>query len=462
MESVDAVHFRRVLSSYPTGVVVVCADAPRGPVGMSCNSFTAVSLSPPLIAVCPADTSTTWPGIREAGRFCVSVLASDSAEICAKFARKGADRFAGVDVRQRSHGPAIGNAAAWIDCELYDEIRAGDHTIALGRVVALEMREEAAPLVFWASKYGTVAPLPMEEPMTTTPSTRYRMPVGFGPAPGPRQKADGTEWTAEQTGTMRQEFLTVDFLGRAAQLQRLLPPGFRLRGEPVVSVQLGFFRDLYWLAGRGYGVLMPLIPVTYEGRTETIEGNYMPVIWEGLADAIVTGRDELGFPKLAADFPDLDVDLARGSVTGAASWLGFEFFSAALTGLAEVPDARPPAGAPMITFKYVPRTSPHGAGGADIAHVTTGAAAANGGAANGVADSAGGYRRWEGAAELTWHHAKFEQLPTTFHVVNGLADLDVVEYRGAAYFQAALPGHVISGAEQRAVDPAEDLRHAAF
>jgi hypothetical protein len=189
----------------------------------------------------------------------------------------------------------------------------------------------------------------------------------------------------------------------------------------------------------------------------------MPVIWEGLADAIVTGRDELGFPKLAADFPDLNVDLARGSVTGAASWLGFEFFSAALTGLAEVPDARPPAGAPMITFKYVPRTSPHGAGGADIAHVTTGAGAANGGGTNGGgAGPAGGYRRWEGAAELTWHRAKFEQLPTTFHVVNGLADLDVVEYRGAAYFQAALPGHVISGAQQRVVDPAEDHRHAAF
>jgi 3-hydroxy-9,10-secoandrosta-1,3,5(10)-triene-9,17-dione monooxygenase reductase component len=150
-------HFRRVLSSYPTGVVVVCADSPSGPVGMSCNSFTAVSLSPPLIAVCPADTSTTWPGIRATGRFCVSVLASDSAEICAQFARKGADRFAGVDVRPRSHGPAIGNAVAWLDCELYDEIRAGDHTIALGRVVALEMREEAAPLVFWASRYGTVA-----------------------------------------------------------------------------------------------------------------------------------------------------------------------------------------------------------------------------------------------------------------------------------------------------------------
>jgi len=195
-------------------------------------------------------------------------------------------------------------------------------------------------------------------PNTTTPFTRYRMPVGFGPAPGPRQKADGTEWTADETGTMRLEFLTISFLGRAGQLERLLPPGFSLRGEPVVSVQLGFFRDLYWLAGRGYGILHPLIPVTYTGKTERIEGNFMPVIWEGLADAIVTGRDELGFPKLAADFPDFRVDLASGRVSGTASWLGFEFFSAELTGLTEVRDAQPPAADPMLTFKYVPRTSP--------------------------------------------------------------------------------------------------------
>jgi hypothetical protein len=299
-------------------------------------------------------------------------------------------------------------------------------------------------------------------PNTITPFTRYRMPVGFGPAPGPRQKADGTEWKPEETGTMRQEFLTISFLGRTGQLERLLPPGFSLRGEPVVSVQLGFFRDLYWLADRGYGILHPLIPVTYTGKTERIEGNFMPVIWEGMADAVITGRDELGFPKLAADIPDFDVDLASGRVSGTASWLGFEFFSAELTGLAEVRDAQPAAADPMLTFKYVPRTSPHGAGGADIAHVTTGAPPANGSQPGAGPNRVPGYRRWEGAGKFTWNRAKFGQLPTTFHVINGLAGLDVVEYRGAAYFQATLPGHVISGGAQRSVEPPDDLRYEAF
>ena len=73
-----------------------------------------------------------------------------------------------------------------------------------------------------------------------------------------------------------------------------------------------------------------------------------------------------------------------------------------------------------------------------------------------------GYRRWEGTGTFTWNRAKFEQLPATFHVTNGLAGLDVVEYRGAVYFQATLPGHVISGGTQRSVEPADDLRYEAF
>lgn len=158
MDFVDPSHFRRVLSSYPTGVVVVCAYTPQGPVGMACNSFTAVSLDPPLIAVCPAESSTTWPAIREVGRFCVSVLAADDAEISSRFARRSGDRFAGTSIDQRSHGPAISTAIAWLDCELHAEVRAGDHSIALGRVVGLERRDDAEPLVFWSSTYASLAP----------------------------------------------------------------------------------------------------------------------------------------------------------------------------------------------------------------------------------------------------------------------------------------------------------------
>lgn len=301
--------------------------------------------------------------------------------------------------------------------------------------------------------------------MTTTPRQRFRMPVSFGPAPGPRQKSDGSLWTLEETGTMRQEFLSFEFVTREDQLQALLPPGFVLRGEPVVTVLSGFFRDLYWLAGRGYGILHPLIPVTYHGRDETIEGNYMPVIWEGLADAVITGRDELGFPKLPADFSALEFDPAKGTARSSASWLDFEFFSAEAHDLVEVPGARPPAPAPNLTFKYVPRTSSYGSEGADIAEVTTGANAEppSGDALDAAAASKISYRRWEGSGELAWHPATFAQLPTTHHVVNGLAALDVVEFRSAAYYELTLPGLLVAGAaEQRSVAAAEDNRFVQF
>ncbi|WP_372389186.1 acetoacetate decarboxylase family protein [Xanthomonas axonopodis] len=104
-----------------------------------------------------------------------------------------------------------------------------------------------------------------------------------------------------------------------AALEALLPPGFSLRGEPLVHVSLACFRKLYWLAGRGYGILKVGLPVTYTGKTETIDGAFCLVIWEGRPDAIMTGREELGFPKLFADMPELDIDLEQGRALGGAS-----------------------------------------------------------------------------------------------------------------------------------------------
>jgi flavin reductase (DIM6/NTAB) family NADH-FMN oxidoreductase RutF len=147
--------FRHVLGHYPTGVAVVTAERPDGPVGMACNSFTSVSLEPPLIAVCPAKSSETWPEIRDAGRFLVNLMHRDHEALVREFARKGADRFASVDFHPHGCGPALDDALAWIGCSLYAEHDAGDHTIALGRVMGLQAREDLEPLVFFRGRYGT-------------------------------------------------------------------------------------------------------------------------------------------------------------------------------------------------------------------------------------------------------------------------------------------------------------------
>ena len=152
--------FRRVLGHLPTGVTVITATADGRPLGMAANSFTSVSLDPPLILFCPANSSTTWPEIKRTGRCCVNVLAGHHEELSRRFYRKGIDRFAGVSYTERACGPRLADAVAWIDCVFRDEHEAGDHTIVVSRVIGLEASEDATPLVFHRGAYGTFAGSP--------------------------------------------------------------------------------------------------------------------------------------------------------------------------------------------------------------------------------------------------------------------------------------------------------------
>ena len=154
---IEADDFRHVLGHFPTGVAVVTANGRHGPVGMACNSLTSVSLRPPLIAICPAKSSETWPEIRDSGRFLLNLMHRDHGSTVLKFARKKTDRFEAVPFHQRPCGPALDDALAWIECGIAAEHDAGDHTIALGRVLALDARGEVEPLVFYRGRYGTFA-----------------------------------------------------------------------------------------------------------------------------------------------------------------------------------------------------------------------------------------------------------------------------------------------------------------
>ena len=148
--------FRRVLGQLPTGVTVLTAFAGGMPVGMAANSVTSVSLAPPLLLACPARTSETWPLLRSAGRFCVNVLAEPQADLARRFSRRGIDRFEGIEWSARDTGPGLPGAVAWIECALRSEHDAGDHTVVLADVLALEAAE-GTPLVFFQGRYGTFA-----------------------------------------------------------------------------------------------------------------------------------------------------------------------------------------------------------------------------------------------------------------------------------------------------------------
>lgn len=149
--------FRRVMGHLPTGVVVVAAHGAGQVVGMAVNSITSVSLQPRLVSICAAKSSTTWPQIRRAGRYCVSILADHHEGASRRFSQPG-DRFAGLAWHDRPGGPALDDAVAWIDCELYAEYAAGDHTIAVGAVVSLDAAEDRRALVFFRGQYGQFVP----------------------------------------------------------------------------------------------------------------------------------------------------------------------------------------------------------------------------------------------------------------------------------------------------------------
>ena len=289
------------------------------------------------------------------------------------------------------------------------------------------------------------------------PGVRYRMPAVFGPAPGPRQKGDGTQWKPEETGTMNSHSITVRYLTQRAKLLALLPPGFSLRGDPVVSVSFSYFGNLYWLAGRGYGIVGVRFPVVYTGKTETITGTFCPVMWEGIPDAILTGREELGFPKLFADISQISYDAQQGTASGNATWFGHKFVEIEARGLTEVPAPAAQSDGASLFLKYMPRTSVSGKEGADIAYVTTSQPVPGTAGSASPINLSGvkNYKRWTTqSGSVLWRRATFEQLPTTYHVINGLANLDVVSYLGAEMTQYSAPGISVWANGMRAVEPA--------
>src|SRR5919201_592325 len=134
--NVDSARFRQVLGHFVTGVTVITALDDGRPAGLAVNSFTSVSLDPPLVAFCAAKSSTTWPSIQRAGRFCVNILDDDQEDLSRLFATRGADKFAGLGWRKSFGGsPILADVLAWIDCVTDAEHEAGDHLIVVGKVL---------------------------------------------------------------------------------------------------------------------------------------------------------------------------------------------------------------------------------------------------------------------------------------------------------------------------------------
>jgi flavin reductase (DIM6/NTAB) family NADH-FMN oxidoreductase RutF len=154
-EPIDYLAFRQALGQYATGVTIVTARSADGsPVGLTANSFTSVSLDPPLVLWSLAKTARSRDVFELASHFAVHVLAADQLDLSRSFASKTGTKFAGVEISLGQGGvPLIGGCAARFQCRRYDAVDGGDHRIYIGEVLAFEHRA-CEPLLFHAGEYG--------------------------------------------------------------------------------------------------------------------------------------------------------------------------------------------------------------------------------------------------------------------------------------------------------------------
>jgi flavin reductase (DIM6/NTAB) family NADH-FMN oxidoreductase RutF len=154
MKEVGPQLFRAVMGHFATGVTVVTAATPAGPVGMTANAVCSLSLEPLLLLVAFDNEARTLPAVQATGRFGVNILAAGQEDLAHVFASKLDERekFAGVAHSVNDGIPVIDGTLAWIGCRLERLIPAGDHTIGIGAVESAEAGS-GDPLLWFRGVY---------------------------------------------------------------------------------------------------------------------------------------------------------------------------------------------------------------------------------------------------------------------------------------------------------------------
>ncbi|HKW97830.1 MAG TPA: flavin reductase family protein [Bryobacteraceae bacterium] len=151
---VDKTEFCRTCAKFPTGVTIVTVlDGTGSPHGMTASSFTSVSLDPPLVLVCVDHRARVLEHLRRADHVGINVLSEHQRELSERFARRGGDRFDGIDWCAGETGvPLIPGVLASLECRLSDVVNAGDHVIVIAEVKHINHRD-GRPLIYFGSGY---------------------------------------------------------------------------------------------------------------------------------------------------------------------------------------------------------------------------------------------------------------------------------------------------------------------
>lgn len=153
----DSRTLRDAFGCFATGVTVVTGRTAGGVrIGLTANSFTSVSLDPPLLLFCPANSASALPALRETGRFAINVLDLDGKPIAERFTQKGIDRFADADWDEWDDLPILRHAKAAFACTLHADHDGGDHRIIVGRVTRLGLAPARESLLYLHGRYERV------------------------------------------------------------------------------------------------------------------------------------------------------------------------------------------------------------------------------------------------------------------------------------------------------------------
>lgn len=262
-------------------------------------------------------------------------------------------------------------------------------------------------------------------PEELTIAPMYRMPIVFGPAPGPRnvpREREHLRFVKETTAIIVTARTDPD------SLAGLLPRSCKLDGVARLEVSISHLTNVGWLAGRGYNIVMVRIPAVFAGEQDAVRGFFVPVLWESLSDPILTGREELGWPKLPAEIPDASRE--GGKWFASANWQGFRFFE--IEAERFVPVTAAPVTAPMFVHKYIPRTGEWGE--ADVGYV----------AVSGEEQPSVSCAIERGSGRFSFRPARWEDMPTQYPIVNRLAALPLLEFEGATLMRASGGGDLSS------------------
>lgn len=153
-EKFDQALLRNAFGLFPSGVTAFCAMVDGAPDGMAASSFTGVSLDPPLVSVCVANTSSTWPRLATRPTLGLSILASEHGTVARQLSAKGGDRFAEIDWAEAASGAVfVHGASLWLECKPFKTVDAGDHEIVVLEIASLSMKPDVAPMIFHRSSF---------------------------------------------------------------------------------------------------------------------------------------------------------------------------------------------------------------------------------------------------------------------------------------------------------------------